>query len=613
MIKKLFISVFFVLSISVEIFSQAAGTVEEEISETSEKLKNQALSKNGMPEAGAASEKKVALIIGNSSQTDKGMSKYVMDALSMSALLAENDFSVKVTLEGTQKQLLDSLKEYTRNLKNADASFLYFAGEMVSFDGVEYFIPVGSEITNYDELTYKAISLEDVLSTIAKANCKKNCFVIDAGFVNMGSAGSEYIPKNVSVKNYKMESFVVISAADAASVGKSDEKNTEFTNALIKEISSGESSIEEVINRILALNSSMNLLTDSTLASSYYLKNTSAYLAEKTEIIEKEKVTTIFADDLVEGDLRRIAVTSLSDGQLFYVDSNGKEIILGKLKKGVTQAFVLGNSARGICVKYDDGEVEKKEITEFANEFNFNYVAECYFNILAKSPFELYVDGEYFATSGPVKKRVYEDSVATFYSVQEKGENGLKEGEHEFTVVYKNDYYETTNIELVKRKYTDFTAEKKFTYYDGGSVSARVFYGLFNPLLGLGSFMQGDALGGSLVFLGEAIGTTGILLGYDLQKNWAKTAVEQGYSARDIDTTIPKTFVYSGIGIAATSLIYGVFVRPYLFKKFIAKDKQFKNHTEKPTEDEIEKQDAVSFGVFAAPDSSFTFCISIGL
>lgn len=615
MIKKNVLILLFLIFCSINIFSQTAGTVLEEISDNAEILKKQAEEKESSNKDGQtviSEEKKVALIMGNSGQNESGMSRYVMDALSMSALLAENNFSVKVTLEGTQKQLLDSLKEYSRNIKNADASFLYFAGEMTCFDGVNYLIPVGSEIVSYDELTYKAVSLDDILSTVAKAGCKKNLFVFDAGFISMNKEDTSYLPQTVSVQKFKMESYIAISAADSNKKDTSKGQHTPFTSALMTQLASSESSIDEVIKMASSGITSISLLTDSTLSSGYYLKNTSAYVTENvktevvkevvTEVIEKEKVTTIFADDLVEGNLRRIAVSSYSDGQLFYKSKDGKEIILGNLIKDTQQGYVIGDSAVDICMRYADGEVEKLKLSDTNNEYEFVYWMDSFFQIRAKSQFELYIDGMYFGSSSQKKisVKVNDNVTSKLYVFDGTGEPYLKPGTHQVTLVYKNKYYEIGEIELEKRKYSDFTAVSSFKYFDGGTGGNRFGYALFNPILGIGSFSQGDVAGGFTVLLGEALGVSAVYLGYDLQRKWIETTIEREIPIDAIDNTIPKAMIVGGVGVTAATLVYACLIRPYVFKKSIPKDKRF-------NPEEMDKSQ-VHIGAFINADKSVTLC-----
>ena len=593
------------------LFAQAAGTVEEEVSENAELLQKQAGQEGAVDGNQAGEEKKIGLIMGNSGRKESGMSKYVMDALSMSALLAENNFQVKVALEGTQKQLLDSLKEYSRNIKGADASFLYFAGEMTSFDDVYYLIPVGSEIADYEELTYKAVSLDDIFATVAKAGCKKNLFVFDVGFVDISGESSSSIPETISIKNYKMESYVAISATEANKNNSIKGQNTPFTSAFMTELAASESSIEDVIKKA-SRGLVATLITDSTLTSGYYLKNTSAYVTENvktevvkevvTEVVEKETVKTLFADDFVEGDLRRIAVSALSDGQLFYLDKNQKEIILGKAKKENQQGFVVGSSAKEICIRYNDGVVEKKYLDDSKNEYEFLYCDACYFEVLGRSPFDLFIDGVYYGTSGQKKEsRKYKDTTKKVYVYDGSAVYNLREGEHEIMLLYKNRYYERGTLQITKRRYSEITTNQYFNYYDGGNGSDRFEYSFFNPLLGVGSMVQGDLAGSSIVFFGELAGAAAVYLGYDIQKSWTEKAVSSGYSLDQLDNTIPKVMIYTGLGIAATSLLVG-FIKPYTFKKRIPKKYNY---------DYAQEQEQLSFGAFLSPDKSVTLTLGI--
>ena len=83
-----------------------------------------------------------------------------------------------------------------------------------------------------------------------------------------------------------MESYVAISATEADKNNSIKGQHTPFTADFMTELAASESSIEIVIKNA-SKGLVATLITDSTLTSSYYLKNTSAYVTEnvKTEVV----------------------------------------------------------------------------------------------------------------------------------------------------------------------------------------------------------------------------------------------------------------------------------------------------------------------------------------
>ena len=120
-------------------------------------------------------------------------------------------------------------------------------------------------------------------------------------------------------------------------------------------------------------------------------------------------------------------------------------------------------------------------------------------------------------------------------------------------------------------------------------------------MLGVGSTVQGDMAGSSIVFFGELIGGATVYLGYDIQKSWTEKALAAGYSREQLDNTIPKMMIYTGVGIAATSLLVGI-IKPYTFKKRVPKKNNY---------DYSEDKEEVSFGMFLTPDNNLALGLKV--
>lgn len=99
------------------------------------------------------------------------------------------------------------------------------------------------------------------------------------------------------------------------------------------------------------------------------------------------------------------------------------------------------------------------------------------------------------------------------------------------------------------------------------SGAKRAICSVINPVLGIGSFAEGDAGGGLFVFTNELLGGTAIAGAWYVVQRWQSTAASAGYLSDDIDYTVPNIVAASGIGVAGIAVIYAL-ARPAKWKKY---------------------------------------------
>src|SRR5262249_17478328 len=95
---------------------------------------------------GAQTERRVALVIGNSSYSSAPLLNPANDAGAMSAALKEMGFDVSGRANLTMREMKAAIREFGSKIQNGGVGLFYFAGHGVQTNGKNYLIPVDAQI-----------------------------------------------------------------------------------------------------------------------------------------------------------------------------------------------------------------------------------------------------------------------------------------------------------------------------------------------------------------------------------------------------------------------------------------------------------------------------------
>lgn len=129
----------------------------------------------------AASERRVALVIGNSAYKSQGLdipnarndaqdTASALKALGFDVLLATD-----VDLAGASK----AIQQFARMSIGADATLFYFAGHAVQYQGQNYLLPVDAEVRDEISLPFETIAVDNIRSALDRSSGVK-IMVLDA-------------------------------------------------------------------------------------------------------------------------------------------------------------------------------------------------------------------------------------------------------------------------------------------------------------------------------------------------------------------------------------------------------------------------------------------------
>jgi hypothetical protein len=134
--------------------------------------------------APAAAEKRIALVIGNSSyQNVTRLDNPSSDA----AMMAETLGSLGFTLVGGRAQLdldktaMDSaVQSFGRQVQGADVALFYYAGHGVQVAGANYLVPISANPTREADVDFQMVDVNLVLRQMQGSGTRLNMVILDA-------------------------------------------------------------------------------------------------------------------------------------------------------------------------------------------------------------------------------------------------------------------------------------------------------------------------------------------------------------------------------------------------------------------------------------------------
>ncbi len=103
-------------------------------------------------------EKRVALVIGNSSYKDAPLRNPVNDARAMSKALKSLGFTVISGENLSQRKMKKLIDKFGRKIRNGGVGLFYYAGHGMQVDGINYLIPVSAKVYSEEDVEFESVN-----------------------------------------------------------------------------------------------------------------------------------------------------------------------------------------------------------------------------------------------------------------------------------------------------------------------------------------------------------------------------------------------------------------------------------------------------------------------
>jgi uncharacterized caspase-like protein len=198
----------------------------------------------------ATTEKRVALVMGNSRYEASPLRNPVNDAKLVAATLREMGFDVIARTDVNLREMQLAVREFSRKIHNGSMGLFYYAGHGVQSAGRNFLIPIGAQIEAEGDVVLEALDLNSVLEQMGQADNRLNIVILDACRNNPFARSFRSASQGLAQVNAPAGTFIAYATAPGQTASDGKGQNGLYTQELIANMRSPGLPIEEVFKRV---------------------------------------------------------------------------------------------------------------------------------------------------------------------------------------------------------------------------------------------------------------------------------------------------------------------------------------------------------------------------
>ena len=326
------------------------------------------------------SEKRVALVIGNSTYSSGPLKNPVNDARLIAKTLKDLGFDVISRENADQNQMKIAIDEFGKKIKGGGIGLFYYAGHGMEVNGVNYLIPLNAKIGDENEVELEAVDAQRVLKKMENSGNRVSIVMLDACRDNPFVRGSRSGSKGLAQTTAPKGSYIAYAAQPGAVASDGLGNNSVFTEEFVKAIKTEDVEIDKAFRQVrtAVMNKTGDKQvpwTSSSLTGDFYFKlpngdgAAQATVAEAPVVVPKKEKKAKKSVQVAQVETQENSTAApVASRKSNYTDSEtGMKFVL--VKGGCYQmgdTFGDGNSdekpVHEVCV--NDYYIGKFEVTQ---------------------------------------------------------------------------------------------------------------------------------------------------------------------------------------------------------------------------------------------------------
>jgi uncharacterized caspase-like protein len=237
----------------------------------------------------AATQQRIALVIGNSAYSSGHLKNPVNDATDMATALKKTGFSVTLKKNANLREMLETIEDFGNTLKRGGTGLFYYAGHGVQVGGANYLLPIGTRINKEGDVRYEAVDVGRILTEMETANNGLNIVILDACRDNPFGNTFRSSSRGLSIVTHAPTGTFISYSTGAGQVARDGEgRNSPYTKALLENISKPGLTINKVFmnvrSRVLKSTGQVPWELSSLVGDFYFIppKGTTASTQDET-------------------------------------------------------------------------------------------------------------------------------------------------------------------------------------------------------------------------------------------------------------------------------------------------------------------------------------------
>ena len=199
-------------------------------------------------QSGTAVEKRIALVIGNSSYPGAPLKNPVNDAKDMAAALRKLGFEVINKTDATQKEMNLAIAQFGDKLRADTVALFFFAGHGMQVKGKNYIIPIDAQITSESTVRAMTVDVDTVMDQLASS--PMNIVILDACRNNPFERRFRSVGGGLAQMDAPKGSLIAYATAPGKVAQDGEGRNGLYTQELLKHIQTPGLPLEAVFKRV---------------------------------------------------------------------------------------------------------------------------------------------------------------------------------------------------------------------------------------------------------------------------------------------------------------------------------------------------------------------------
>jgi uncharacterized caspase-like protein len=200
-----------------------------------------------------AQEKKLALIVGNSTYVDgAALRNPANDARAMDKALQALGFETIIAENLSLSQFKKAIDDFGMRLHGYDVGLFYYAGHGIQFKGRNYLIPIDADLKIAQQVEYDCVAADRVLAFMESAKASVNLLILDAcrnnPFERSWSRSTD--GNGLAFMNAPSGSMIAYATSPGNVASDGEGENGMYTSMLLKHISTPNLTVEQVFKRV---------------------------------------------------------------------------------------------------------------------------------------------------------------------------------------------------------------------------------------------------------------------------------------------------------------------------------------------------------------------------
>jgi len=195
------------------------------------------------------SEKRTALVIGNSNYRKVPLKNPVNDADDIGKSLKNSGFTVIKLTNSTKKEIKAGIRKFESRLSNEHVGLFFFAGHGVQVNGENYIVPVGADIISEYDIDDQCVKLSYVLGAMENAKNRMNIIILDACRNNPFRSYRSII-SGLSKMDAPTGSILIYSTAPGKAAADGTGRNSIFTSSFLKFLKAPDISLTTLLMKV---------------------------------------------------------------------------------------------------------------------------------------------------------------------------------------------------------------------------------------------------------------------------------------------------------------------------------------------------------------------------